>query len=134
MQIEISTAQVSAALSAVGGAVAATSVLWIRMVKPMRRALNWFEEFRSDWSGVPDRPGVPGRPGMMLRMATSEASVAEIRHEVQTNSGGSLRDAVNATQSAVNDLTRRMDVATLIMPQRSLQGADGLSENGGPPA
>jgi hypothetical protein len=128
VHIEISAGQVTAALSAVAGAVTAASVLWLKVIKPMRVFMSRAETFWSDWSGVADRPGVPGRPGMMVRMASNEAAVAEIRHEVQTNNGGSLRDAVNGTQAAVVELRRQMDVATLIMPQRPAQRPDGPSE------
>jgi hypothetical protein len=131
VHIEISTEQITVALSAVAGAITAASVLWLKVVKPMRMFMSRAETFWSDWSGVADRPGVPGRPGMMVRMASNEAAVAEIRHEVQTNSGGSLRDAVNATQVAVVDLRRQMDVATLIMPPRPAHGAvEAIEANG----
>lgn len=128
MNIEISTGTITAVSGAIVGALSTATLMWAVVVRPVRRGLSWLDEFRSDWSGVPDRPGVPGRPGMMVRQATSEAAIAEIRHEVQTNSGGSLRDAVNATQTAVAGLQRQMDQATLIMPQRPLQGAHGASE------
>lgn len=128
MEIVISTEQITAALAAVAGAVTSASVLWMKVVKPMRVLMSRAETFWSDWSGIPDRPGVPGRRGMMERMASNEAAVAIISHEVQTNSGGSLKDAVRSTQTAVAELQRQMDRATLIMPSAQLQRADGASE------
>jgi len=128
VNIEISTEQITGALSALAGAVTAASVLWLKVVKPMRLFMSRAETFWSDWAGVEDRPGVPGRRGMMERMANNELAVAIISHEVQTNSGGSLKDAVKSTQSAVAALQRQMDQATLIMPQTQLQRPDGPSE------
>lgn len=46
-----------------------------------------FVRFMDDVAGEPARPGYPARPGLMERVAT-------IEHEVKTNHGSSLKDAV----------------------------------------
>lgn len=61
------------------------AVVWLfKVAWPVVRKLNHFVD---DVVGEPDRPGVPGRPGLMVR-------VAHIEHEVKTNHGSSLKDAV----------------------------------------
>lgn len=63
----------------VGAGVWLVKVLW-----PFIQKVSHFVD---DVAGEPDRPGVPGRPGLMER-------VAHIEHEVKTNHGSSLKDAV----------------------------------------
>lgn len=61
------------------------AVVWL--VKVAWPFLQKISHFVDDVAGEPDRPGVPGRPGLMER-------VAHIEHEVKTNHGSSLKDAV----------------------------------------
>lgn len=60
----------------------------IKVAWPVARKLSHFVD---DVVGEPDRPGVPGRPGLMVR-------VAHIEHEVKTNHGSSLKDAVKRVE------------------------------------
>lgn len=71
---------VAAAIGLIFGAV-----VWL--VKVAWPFLQKISHFVDDVAGEPDRPGVPGRPGLMER-------VAHIEHEVKTNHGSSLKDAV----------------------------------------
>lgn len=57
--------------------------------------------FVDDVAGEPARPGFEARPGLMERLATVEtkqdeqgAAIEIVRHEVTTNHGSSLKDAV----------------------------------------
>lgn len=67
----------------VGLAVWLGKVAW-----PFVRKLNHFVD---DVAGEPARSGVPARPGLMER-------VALIEHEVKTNHGSSLKDAVKRVE------------------------------------
>ncbi len=57
------------------------------------------------------RPGVPARPGLMERLTVVEEkqdaqaeAIAVVRHEVTTNHGSSLKDAVKSIDRTVADL------------------------------
>ncbi|MFC7328538.1 hypothetical protein [Marinactinospora rubrisoli] len=65
--------------------------------------------FSRDWAGEEARPGVEARLGVMERLHVLERSVAEVRHEVRHDDGGSLKDAVRRTEEALADLTGRVD-------------------------
>lgn len=82
-------------------AAAVSGLVWRTVVLPLRRIAVRQEEFRSDWDGTSPRPGVPGRPGVMVRLAGIEARVEQVEHELRPNSGGSLRDAVDRVEQAV---------------------------------
>lgn len=107
MDIQISGEQVTAGLSAIAGAVAAASILWVKIIRPMKGLMDRAELFWQDWNGVPARPGVRARPGMMERMERVEA-------ELTTNGGGSLRDAVARTEARAVRLERVIDQAQII--------------------
>lgn len=65
------------------------AIIWlVKVAWPFVRKLSHFVD---DVAGEPDRPGVPGRPGLMVR-------VAHIEHEVKTNHGSSLKDAVKRVE------------------------------------
>ncbi|GIH69430.1 hypothetical protein Mth01_16830 [Sphaerimonospora thailandensis] len=63
------------------------------------RMLGQTEEFLGDWRGTPARDGVEARPGVMARLAALEESQAVIEHEVVTNDGSSLKDAVKRIET-----------------------------------
>ena len=76
------------------------AVMWLaKVVWPVVRKLNHFVD---DVVGEPDRPGVPGRPGLMER-------VAHIEHEVKTNHGSSLKDAVKRVEEVQARQGEQMD-------------------------
>lgn len=68
--------------------------------------------FIDDVTGEPARPGVPARPGLMERLTVVEekqdaqaTALGVIKHEVTTNHGSSLKDAVKSVDAAVSELT-----------------------------
>lgn len=77
------------AMTGAGGALIAFFGWLVRKCWP---AVRKFTHFIDDVAGEPDRPGVPGRPGLMER-------VAYIEHEVKTNHGSSLKDAVKRVET-----------------------------------
>lgn len=88
-------------------ALAAAAVMIWRGVRGIRRVLERVETFADDWAGVPPRPGVPERPGVMVRLDRIEEEIRGVQHELQPNSGSTLRDAVDRvderTQTLVPD-------------------------------
>jgi hypothetical protein len=77
-----------AAVVVVGGGVVA-------LIRWLRHHLGGLADFINDWHGEGARPGVPARPGVMERLSGIEDRLAAVEHELQPNSGTSLRDAVN---------------------------------------
>lgn len=69
-----------------GGLVAVWRWAW-----PFLRRVG---HFLDDWFGEPARPGFVGQPGVMERLA-------RVEHEVHTNSGSSMRDAVNRIEATL---------------------------------
>lgn len=72
--------------------------------------------FIDDVSGEPARPGVPARPGLMERLTVVEEkqdaqakSLEVVRHEVTTNHGSSLKDAVKVVQSWTEKHEKKSD-------------------------
>lgn len=74
----------------VGGAL----VVLIRAVAWVFRTLRKINGFLEDWNGEDARPGWPKRLGVMERLVELEHHARTIVHEVQPNSGQSLRDSV----------------------------------------
>lgn len=78
-------------LVAIGGASAAilSVIAFVTyVVRLVRRVSSQLENFREDWYGEQARPGRPAIPGVPDRLAS-------IEHELTTNGGSSLKDAVN---------------------------------------
>lgn len=71
-------------VTAVIGLIVGLIVWLVKVAWPFVRKLSHFVD---DVAGSPERPGVPKRLGLMER-------VALIEHEVKTNHGSSLKDAV----------------------------------------
>jgi len=55
-------------------------------------------EFLDDWFGTPARPGIEERPGVMARLARIEERQATVEHELTTNNGSSLKDAIQRVE------------------------------------
>ena len=81
----------SLAAVAIAGALA---LAW-RVIRGVVRIFRRLDDVADDWQGVPARPGVPEQPGVMARLDQIEGRVSRIEHELQPNSGQSLRDAVD---------------------------------------
>lgn len=96
--------------------LAAIGVLvWVGVkVFPFVRKINHFID---DVAGEPARPGVEARKGLMERLSVVEekqdeqsielakqsSSLAVVRHEVTTNHGSSLKDAVKKLEKKFDD-------------------------------
>ncbi len=83
-------------------------LLW-RMSRGVRRIVVRVDEFVDDWNGVPPRPGVSGRPGVMARLDGIEERLGRVEHELQPNSGSSLRDAVDRVDARTQQLASDTD-------------------------
>lgn len=76
-----------------------------------RKAWNGFrrtDQFLEDWAGTPADGGHSARPGVMERLANLEHSMADVRSQVNLNSGHSLRDEIQRTEAAVGTLTGKV--------------------------
>ncbi|MFJ2672715.1 MULTISPECIES: hypothetical protein [unclassified Streptomyces] len=91
----------SRAVIAVSGGLA---LVW-RATRSFRRIGGKVENFVDDWQGTDPRPGVPGRLGVMSRLGAIEDRLARVEHELQPNSGSSLRDAVDRVDERTRHFT-----------------------------
>lgn len=92
---------ISPTLGAIGFLLMLGIGLWKLWV--MTRGLReWFENFRTDWNGTPERRDGAGNVVEPARKGVI-ASIQEIHHEVFPNSGKSLRDAVDKQGTALKD-------------------------------
>lgn len=80
--------------------ILAAAVGWI--VKKAWPFLRKITHFFDDLMGEPERPGSPARPGLMER-------VAVIEHEVRTNHGTSLKDAVKRIETKQREQGEQLD-------------------------
>lgn len=115
-----------------GDLTIAQAMLWIAaagalitLVVKLWKPLKAFIDFLDDVKGEPGHPGVPARPGLMERMSAIETSqtaiegkvdamstsLSQVRHEVLPNTGTSLRDAADRTETKVDALAE--DMATV---------------------
>lgn len=85
------------AAGAAAGAILAVFALIGYVVRTMRKLTREFSNFREDWAGEAGRPGVPARPGVLERLTS-------IEHELKTNGGSSLKDAVNRVDRRLVDV------------------------------
>jgi hypothetical protein len=108
-----------------GGVVGAIFAAF-KWVIPFARKVSHFID---DVAGEPARAGVPARPGLMERFATVETKQDEqakalevVRHEVTTNHGSSLKDAVKVLGESVEELHGSVnDVQTTLNAQGAWQ-------------
>ncbi|GAQ61878.1 hypothetical protein [Streptomyces scabiei] len=90
-------------------AIAGLITLVWRVWQGVRRVVERVDDLADDWNGTPERPGVPARPGVMARLHRIEERVAAVEHELQPNSGHSLRDAVDRVDRRTRTLTSGTD-------------------------
>lgn len=90
------------------------------LARPGRRAFRDLRDMREALTGEPAQPelGKPARPGLFVTVAELRDTVAElqatvsvVRHEVETNGGGSLKDSVRVIQRDQQTIQR--DLAAL---------------------
>jgi len=83
-------------LTIIGVIVGSTTILTLafRGLRTFARAIRKFDEFMDDWNGTAARPGVKEQAGIMARLEIMEARLKSVEHEVVTNQGSSLKDAV----------------------------------------
>lgn len=87
--------------------LAVSTGVW-RVLRVLVRLVKNVEQYMTDWYGEPERPGVPHRPGVLVRLQRAEEGLTGIgdrlgrlEHEMQPNSGTSLRDAVDRVSEAL---------------------------------
>lgn len=66
------------------------------------------DDFYEDWYGEPERPGVPRRPGVMERLKDQDQALDEIRKELTTNGGSSLKDRVVSMDGRLLDVEKKV--------------------------
>ncbi len=81
---DITVGQILAGLVGIGVVVGIWK-LWLG------KLVQFFQDFRDDWLGVPDRPGVPGRPGAMATLHEHGKQIEEIKAQVTPNHGSQLK-------------------------------------------
>lgn len=90
-------------------AIAGLIALVVRVWQGVRRIVDRVDDLADDWAGTLERPGVPARPGVMARLHRIEERVAAVEHELQPNSGSSLRDAVDRVDRRTRTLAPDTD-------------------------
>jgi hypothetical protein len=87
-------------LGVMTGALAALGFVW-QGLRVGLRLVRGTLRFLDDWNGEDPRPGYSGRPGFPARIASLEErfgvfelDIAEVKKELNPNSGSSLRDAI----------------------------------------
>lgn len=85
--------------------VTAFGVLWRKAIRPVwRRARAFFRaiaKFLDNWFGTPAEDGQPARPGVVDRLDAIDKRLRTVEHELQPNSGASLRDAMDRVEAIV---------------------------------
>ncbi|GAA5048138.1 hypothetical protein HNP84_000235 [Thermocatellispora tengchongensis] len=79
-----------------------------RIGRYLWRLFQGIDDFLDDWRGEPPRPGVPARPGVMERLERVEQEVVAVRHEVTTNDGSSLKDAVKRVETKLGEVKKTL--------------------------
>lgn len=97
--------------SVAGAAIVGGVVLIWRAVRGARRIIERIDDFADDWAGTAARPGVPERKGVMARLDRIEGRITAVEHELQPNSGHSLRDAVDRVDRRTQTLAPDTDTS-----------------------
>lgn len=80
---------------------------WRKWAGPFLRKIGYFLD---DWNGEPARPGFEGRPSVPVRLEAIETEQKRVSHEVQTNSGSSLKDAVKRIEAEQRGHTAQIEL------------------------
>lgn len=121
MEVTLSAAAVWASIGAFLGMVVTAVTAFTMIGRPVRKMMVGWRLMMEDWHGEADRPGVPGRPGIMVRMASFD-------HELRTNTGSTLRDAIKRIEQEQVLQGARMDTlisASAGINQQSPNGSSG---------
>lgn len=95
--------------------------------KWMIGTLKKVNEFLEDWRGEDARPGYPGRPGVLERLVKLEEHAATTSHEVQPNSGQSIKDQLNRVDTALPEILSAVkQVPELTQRLAALEGRPGV--------
>lgn len=101
----------AAALAAAGTVVA---LVWGGL-KLYHNLLKRGSQFLDDWNGEPERPGVPARQGVMARLHNQDVILADhsetlkhIMHEVNYNSGSTIKDAVHRIDNSLVEVKTQL--------------------------
>ncbi|MDA8319689.1 MAG: hypothetical protein M0030_07765 [Actinomycetota bacterium] len=98
---------VQAAGSGLGLALTVLTILalsrpyWVRRRNRKTAERAFWDQFRQDWTGVPDRAGVPGRPGVLASLGDMGARLGKVEKELHPNGGSSMKDQVNRIEGAL---------------------------------
>jgi hypothetical protein len=94
-----------------GAVVAAIGAILVWLTRLPKRLMNMTE----DWNGEEARPGIEARPGVMVRLLNIEKSqaimdmkISTIEHEVNFNSGTSIKDAIHRVDKRTADLDTKL--------------------------
>ena len=125
MTITLDTGQILTALATVASAVAGSVWSARKLVRPLLGMAKEWRELRGDWYGVPDREGFPGHKGMGVRMRDVEIDVKDIKAELTTNGGSSLKDTLNRieAQGRVSAIHSNAPLVTMPLPNHSEEAA-----------
>ena len=114
MSIMIDTAQITGALAFAAG----LGTAWALLGRPIIRTLSELRELKEALKGEPAMPelGRPERPGLFVTVvrladvqAAQSSTIDAIRHELQTNGGDSVKDALMAVLRDVRQIKLSAD-------------------------
>lgn len=95
------------------GVVTALTVL----ARPVWRIIRRTETFLEDWNGTPERDGRDRSPGVMARLQT-------IEHELQFNSGQSVKDKAHQAVMAIQQVRHSQEVIAQAMRNNGIDVPD----------
>lgn len=83
--------------------LAGLGIIHQKAIRPAARFLKEIATFLHDWNGEPadEKRGVEEKHGVIKRLTT-------IEHEVRTNGGGSLKDAVNVIATRQGEIREEL--------------------------
>lgn len=117
MKITLDAGQLIGAIVAIISFASGAIVAMRRVGRPLLDMAKDWREFKGDWYGTPSRPGFPGHAGMGERVAQNEVDIQAIRRELQTNGGGSLRDALTRIELQLRVTSQHSGAPVVAQPE-----------------